>query len=436
MTLAGLRGTWRVSDFVESRVAEIKAKAGSDKSVFVLVSGGVDSTVTYALLAKALPAERILGLYVDTGMMRKDESVEVEASLRAAGLPNLRCVDASKTFLDALAGVVEPEAKRRVIGQQFLEVQRCECAKLGLDPEKWLLGQGTIYPDTIESGGKAGKAAVIKTHHNRVPEIEALIERGLVLEPLAELYKDEVRAVGEKIGLAHHLVWRQPFPGPGLGVRLLCHGCDPESAQSVSQRAAARAAIQLRHPTLSVDVPPLRSVGCQGDARTYRNFAVIGGYKRDWQQLDELATQLVNEFADVNRVVISLARGARSPPDDDAFQLALSAGAPHTVTKRRLDLLREADAIVSFEIEKAGLTAAIWQCPVVLAPLAREGAAPGEETVILRPVDSTEAMTASFSRVPWALCDIIATRIRAELPQICDVLYDITNKPPGTIEWE
>ena len=195
--LCGLRGTWRMDDFVAEQLAAIKAKCSDGRSVFVLVSGGVDSTVTYALLAKALPADRILGLYVDTGMMRKGESELVEASLEKAGLPNLKCVDASAQFLKALEGLTAPEAKRRAIGQQFLQVQRDMCKELGLDPEKWLLGQGTIYPDTIESGGAAKKAAVIKTPHNRVPEIEALIARGLVLEPLADLYKDEVRAVGD-----------------------------------------------------------------------------------------------------------------------------------------------------------------------------------------------------------------------------------------------
>ncbi len=185
-----------MDDFVDEQLAKIRNKCSDGRSVFVLVSGGVDSTVTYALLAKALPPDRILGLYVDTGMMRKGESALVEESLQKAGLPNLRCVDASAQFLGALEGLTAPEAKRRAIGQQFLAVQRDKCKELGLDPEKWLLGQGTIYPDTIESGGAAKKADVIKTHHNRVPEIDALIERGLVVEPLADLYKDEVRAVG------------------------------------------------------------------------------------------------------------------------------------------------------------------------------------------------------------------------------------------------
>ena len=179
--------------------------------------------------------------------MRKGESALVEESLQKAGLPNLRCVDASAQFLGALEGLTAPEAKRRAIGQQFLAVQRDKCKELGLDPEKWLLGQGTIYPDTIESGGAAKKADVIKTHHNRVPEIDALIERGLVVEPLADLYKDEVRAVGERLGLAPHLVWRQPFPGPGLGVRLLCHDGEDDDADMRAKAAAAGHGAHRRH---------------------------------------------------------------------------------------------------------------------------------------------------------------------------------------------
>lgn len=434
---AGLRGTWKMDDFVEQQLSAIRAKCGDARSVFCLVSGGVDSTVTYALLAKALPADRILGLYVDTGMMRKGESEVVESSLAAAGLPNLTCVNAADQFLKALEGLTAPEAKRRVIGQQFLEIQRAESAKLGLDPEKWLLGQGTIYPDTIESGGAAKKADVIKTHHNRVPEIDALIAKGLVIEPLADLYKDEVRAVGERLGLAPHLVWRQPFPGPGLGVRLLCHdGVDDGSADARKKEAAAvTASLQKTMPGAMASIPPLRSVGCQGDARTYRNFIVIAGeYPRDWNALGAAATAAINKSDVANRVTISLyqrcffAKGA-------TLDYVISPGGPHTVCKPRLDVLREADAIVTDALRDGGAMKSIWQCPVAMAPLnLRPG--PAQEVIILRPVDSTEAMTASFSRVDWALLDSIVAKLKAALPQLADVLYDVTNKPPGTIEWE
>ncbi|KAJ1446495.1 hypothetical protein M885DRAFT_625214 [Pelagophyceae sp. CCMP2097] len=431
VAIAGLAGTWRVDDFVEAQMQTIRDKTAGGRSVFVLVSGGVDSTVVYALLAKVLPADRVLGLYVDTGMMRKGESEFVEAELLKAGLPNLKCVDASQQFLSALEGVTAPEAKRRIIGQQFLEVQRAQCALLGLDPESWLLGQGTIYPDTIESGGKAGKAAVIKTHHNRVPEIEALIERGLVIEPLAELYKDEVRAVGEQLGLAKHLVWRQPFPGPGLGVRLLCTDA---AAESAADRAARRAAVEAARRLVpfagcAIDVPPLRSVGCQGDSRTYRNFVVLRNYVKDWDQLGDVATKIVNECDAVNRVLVSLCNS----PVPEPYVFDVAPGGPHTVTRGRLDMLREADAIVTRHLEANNVD--VWQCPVVMGPLSLTGAV-GDEVIIMRPVDSTEAMTASFARVPWAVCASIAHDIRAKLPGVVDVFYDITNKPPGTIEFE
>lgn len=428
--LCGLRGTWRMDDFVAEQLAAIKAKCSDGRSVFVLVSGGVDSTVTYALLAKALPADRILGLYVDTGMMRKGESELVEASLEKAGLPNLKCVDASAQFLKALEGLTAPEAKRRAIGQQFLQVQRDMCKELGLDPEKWLLGQGTIYPDTIESGGAAKKAAVIKTHHNRVPEIEALIARGLVLEPLADLYKDEVRAVGERLGLAPHLVSRQPFPGPGLGVRLLCHDGEADDV-AMRSKAAEEATKLISMAGACVTVPPLKSVGCQGDARTYRNFGIIcGGYARDWDLLGAAATKIVNESGSLNRVCVSLLHTKAG----DAPQFAVAPNGPHTCTSSRFDVLREADAIATAKLTDAGLMRKIWQCPVAMAPLTLNGQT--GEVIILRPVDSTEAMTASFYRVPFGICDEIASAIKAALPQISDVLFDVTNKPPGTIEWE
>mmetsp|Transcript_6879 Transcript_6879/g.20968 ORF Transcript_6879/g.20968 Transcript_6879/m.20968 type:complete len:622 (-) Transcript_6879:295-2160(-) len=427
--LAGLRGSWNCEDFADAEIARLR-RVVSAKSVFVLVSGGVDSTVAYALCAKALPADRVAGLYVDTGMMRKDETRLVKESLEKAGLGGrLEYVDASERFLEALEGLVEPEAKRRAIGKTFLEVQRTECARLfaGTSAE-WLLGQGTIYPDTIESGGDSGQRAdVIKTHHNRVPEIDKLLAEGRVVEPLAALYKDEVRAVGERLGLPHALVWRHPFPGPGLGVRLLC------TRGGESRPLLRDSDLALLPPGVCAEIPPLRSVGCQGDSRTYRNFVVFSGdYPRDWHVLGALATSLINQSDTVNRATISLTR--RSPSNAQFFDV--TADPPHTVTRPRLDRLRDADAAVAAVLADANLMASIWQCPVAMAPLASTDR-PRAETVVLRPVDSTEAMTASFSKLPWPVVDRLADAVKSALGDSCaDVLYDITNKPPGTIEWE
>ena len=437
--LAGLKGSWRMDNFIEAQIAEIQQRCDGGKKVFVLVSGGVDSTVVFSLLSKALPG-RVLGLFVDTGMMRKDEGTMVQTALEET-FPgaDLKFVKAEDEFLSALEGETAPEKKRRIIGQKFLDVQRDKVAELGLNPEEWLLGQGTIYPDTIESGGKKKGskqvAEVIKTHHNRVPEIEALIEAGLVLEPCADLYKDEVRAVGEKLGLPKFLVWRHPFPGPGLGVRLLCHsgaGSEEEPVDTAALAGNEAAIKEMIAPEATVAIPHLKSVGVQGDSRTYRHFAILGGaYEQDWRKLDSLATNIINTQSCVNRVTASLCFNTAGC-DTPSYTVH---SAPSTCTRDRFDRLRDADHIVHQELASAELMASVWQCPVAMAPLA--ASADGkDECVILRPVSSTEAMTAEFSRLPWDVVNKIASRIKAEVPGVMDVLYDITNKPPGTIEWE
>lgn len=407
--------------------------------MFVLVSGGVDSTVVFSLLSKALPG-RVLGLFVDTGMMRKDEGVMVQSELEKT-FPgaNLHFVKAEEEFLTALEGETSPEKKRRIIGQKFLDVQKAKVAEFGLNPEEWLLGQGTIYPDTIESGGKKKGskqvAEVIKTHHNRVPEIDALIEAGLVIEPCADLYKDEVRAVGEKLGLPKFLVWRHPFPGPGLGVRLLCHpggSAEDETIDLAALQGNEAAIREMVSDGATAKIPLLKSVGVQGDSRTYKHFAILGGaYPKDWLALDKLATKIINTQSCVNRVTASLCyndAGATAPG-------YVVHAKPATCTRNRFETLREADAIVHQELAAAELMSTVWQCPVAMAPLA-ETADGEDECIILRPVTSTEAMTAEFSRLPWEVVSRIASRIKAEVPGVLDVLYDITNKPPGTIEWE
>ena len=212
-----------------------------------------------------------------------------------------------------------------------------------------------------------------------------------------------------------------------MGVRLLCH--DGEDDDADMRAKAAQQATALIGATVSV--PPLKSVGCQGDARTYRNFGVIcGDYGRDWDLLGDAATKIVNESGSLNRVCVSLLHNKAG----DAPQFAVSPGGPHTCTSDRFDVLREADAIATQKLTDAGLMRKIWQCPVAMAPLTLNGEQ--GEVIILRPVDSTEAMTASFYRVPFGICDDIAAAIKAALPQIADVLFDVTNKPPGTIEWE
>ena len=205
------------------------------KNVFLLVSGGVDSTVCFALLEKVLGKKRVFGLHIDNGFMRLDETKKITKALKKIGFNNLHIYDAEKEFLQALRGVTEPEQKRKIIGNLFLDITDRIMKEKGMDGKNWLLGQGTIYPDTIESGGTKN-ADVIKTHHNRVPRVQQMITEGRVIEPLKELYKDEVREIGLKLGLPKELIFRHPFPGPGLAIRCLCSEGSKEKAEFMETR--------------------------------------------------------------------------------------------------------------------------------------------------------------------------------------------------------
>ena len=419
-----LKREWSLDQFIEQELGRIKEQAG-DQNVFLLISGGVDSTVAFMLLEKALGAERVYGLFVDHGLMRKDEGAEVKASLEKLGVTNLHIYQGEEEFLAALEGVYEPEEKRKIIGDKFLDVQRKVVAELNLNPDEWLLGQGTIYPDTIESGGTE-HADKIKTHHNRVPQIEELIRQGKIIEPIKELYKDEVRAVGEKLGLAPEMVWRHPFPGPGLGVRCLCASEPSLVPNSAELESKINDFLSAKNLTLTAKVLPLKSVGVQGDVRSYRHPVVLSG-QADWAQLEAISPQLTNQFLEINRVLYHLR-------DETILETKVTPGFS---TKDRLDLLREADAIVQKTITSADLLRVIWQFPVVLLPLSvtiATGPIAGE-SVVLRPVSSEEAMTANFTEIDWTIVHAMTDKILA-LPNVSTVFYDITNKPPGTIEWE
>ena len=220
LNVCGRNFDWSLKSYLETMIPDLQTKYVG-KSVFMLLSGGVDSTVAFTLLNKALGPNRVIGLHIDNGFMRYNESVQVLEAFRELNISNLHIIDASQEFYDALKDVVDPQQKRNIIGNLFIDIQEGQVCKLGLGKE-WLLGQGTIYPDTIESGGSAN-SHTIKTHHNRVARIQELITQDKVVEPLAELYKDEVREIGELLGLPHDLVWRHPFPGPGLAIRILCN---------------------------------------------------------------------------------------------------------------------------------------------------------------------------------------------------------------------
>ncbi len=371
---------------------EIRDCAGA-RSVFFFVSGGVDSTVAFTLCTRALGAGRVRGVYVDTGLMREGETEFVRR------MPGIAVEHAAGQFLDALAGITDPEQKRHIIGEEFVRVQERIIEARHILDEQWILGQGTIYPDTIESGGTAN-AAVIKTHHNRVAGIQKLIEAGRIVEPLKSLYKDEVREVGRELGLPAELLDRHPFPGPGLAIRCLCSEFDAPVRR-----------------TEDGYVIPVNSVGVQGDSRSYAPVLAIDAIDH------ARATALINRLRTVNRVVAPVE--LRAPIADLQVRAC-------SLTAERIERLRAADAAVRRLTHESGYDHRVWQFPVILVPL---GTAAAPDSVVLRPVDSVDGMTAQSVGMDAALLGRISAAV-LEVEGIAGVFYDLTHKPPGTIEWE
>lgn len=322
--VCGCSESWTMANYAKTAIESIRQQVG-DGQVLLALSGGVDSSVAAQLLSKAIGSQ-LTCIFVDHGLMRKNEGDEVEAAFANSGMHFIR-VNAEDRFLKKLKGITDPETKRKTIGEEFIRVFEDEGKKIGAVD---FLAQGTIYPDVIESG--TGDAAVIKSHHN-VGGLPAVVEFKGLIEPLRMLFKDEVRQLGLELGLADYLVWRQPFPGPGLGIRVM------------------------------------------GD-----------------------------------------------------------------ITKEKLDILRDADAIYREEIAAAGLDRSINQYFAVLTDTRTVGVMGDfrtyDYTLALRGVTTTDFMTADWARIPYDVLDKISSRIVNEVDHINRIVYDITSKPPSTIEWE
>ena len=314
-----------MDNYVDTAIAEIRERVG-DGSVLLGLSGGVDSSVAAVLLDRAV-GNRLTCIFVDHGLLRLGEAKQVAETFSGSYDMKLICVDAADRFLDKLKGVSDPEKKRKIIGEEFIRVFEEEAAKIGMVD---FLAQGTIYPDVIESG--KGHAAVIKSHHN-VGGLPDYVDFREIIEPLRDLFKDEVRALGMALGMPHHIVWRQPFPGPGLAIR------------------------------------------------------IIG-----------------------------------------------------EVTREKVLTLQLADFIFREEIASAGLDEEIWQYFAVLTDMRSVGVMGDERTydhtIALRAVTSVDGMTADWARIPYDVMEKISNRIINEVPGVNRIVYDVTSKPPATIEWE
>jgi GMP synthase (glutamine-hydrolysing) len=341
----------------------------------------------------------VRGVYVDTGLMRDGETEFVRRMFDGLESGTVSIEHAEGHFLMPLATAREPEQKRNIIGEEFVRVQERIIESRHLLDGHWILGQGTIYPDTIESGGTQ-KAATIKTHHNRVAGIQKLLEAGRIVEPLAQFYKDEVREIGSELGLPAELLERHPFPGPGLAIRCLCSETDA--------------------PVQRVDegyIVPVHSVGVQGDSRSYAPVLVIE------EMAHARAVWLINTIAGINRVVAMIAANA---------PVAAMRVWECTLTPERLERLRRADAVVRRQSHESGFDKQVWQFPIVLIPLGTDAS---KDSVVLRPVHSVDGMTAQSVTMPDDLLERVSRELLS-IDGVCGIFYDLTNKPPATIEWE
>ena len=435
----GMQKNWD-QDTVLNIILENIKKEADGRNVLLFLSGGVDSTITFALLNKALGQDRVLGLHIDNGFMRKNESANVAEAYRKFGFTNFIVEDASESFLKAIAGLTDPQKKRMAVGENFITVRNEVTARQNLD-DSWLLAQGTLYPDIIESGGTKN-SHTIKTHHNRVAGIQELIAKGLIIEPIRDLYKDEVRAIGKKLGLPDELVMRHPFPGPGLSINVLCNDGKTDAKNEEELPLAQKELDEIKldmfcekcTADLKRSILPVRSVGVQGDFRTYRFPALLtfrnegnGFYhfpdKRE--KIEECSSTITNSAKYINRTCIKLYQ----KPDLADSDLKIQEG---YCDRRRLDQLREVDNIVLTELHKSGWYDKIFQHLTIDLPYA---SAADRATFVLRPVISEDVMTARFAMWPKDLLETIVHTIAA-LPFVDALYFDATNKPPATFGWE
>jgi GMP synthase (glutamine-hydrolysing) len=410
---------WKVKDVIKNLIKKIQKQA-NNKKIFILVSGGVDSSVAFALLTKALGESRVKGLYINNGFMRKDESNEITTNFEKAGFHNLETIDASKLFFNHLENIYDPEEKRKIIGQSFLDAKDMAAKNLKLESDNWILGQGTIYPDIIETGGSKN-ADTIKTHHNRIDSIQKLIKKGLIIEPLVDFYKDEVRQIGKLLGLSNELINRHPFPGPGLAIRCLCH--DNSNNINISENKKINKILNGNNEKINFEIIPIKSVGIQGDNRTYAHPLAISGIL-DWNKLDTLSSKITNNIKCINRVLLLL-----NPENKKSFSAPINN---LFLSKERIKLLQEIDNIVMKTIKENKLYSKIWQFPVVLIPITNNN---NKESIVLRPIVSLDAMTADFYKMNKKILKLLTKKI-LNTKKISHIFYDITHKPPGTIEWE
>ncbi len=434
--IAQYKDTYALDDRVETSIKMIQEKVG-DKNVICLVSGGVDSAVTCALLIKALKPEQIYAIHIDSGFMRKNESDLICENLKKMGLKNLIRENAKELFyyskvvvdgkeMGPIVNTIEPEEKRAIIGDIFLKVTTNVINRLGLNPEETFIAQGTLRPDLIESGNPdiSGFAHKIKTHHNDVAAVRKAREKGLIVETNSDWHKDEVRKVAKMVGLDDEIAYRQPFPGPGLAIRLI--GFNKENALTIEPNDVSKMNELMGQTSYGCEILPLRSVGVQGDSRSYRNLAIMSGkgLDLDWIEVATKSKEITDTIHSINRVAYILNRNDIEK-DIQCFDMSIN--------EDNVELLREIDSIVTSNIKGNKIS----QVFAVLIPVGKTN----KYSVAIRTFVTNDFMTGRPAFIGTELDKETLNKVVQEieerfLDKIEYVLYDVTSKPPATCEWE
>ena len=434
--VAKYQDVYAIEDRIQTSINMIKEKVGDNK-IIVLVSGGVDSAVTAALLVKSLNPDNIYAIHIDSGFMRKNESDIVCENLKKLGMKNLIRENAKDYFLNTiveteegpigpLSKTVDPEKKRRIIGEIFIQIANNVIERLGLDKEKTFIAQGTLRPDLIESGNPdiSGFAHKIKTHHNDVAIVREARKKGLIVETNSDWHKDEVRRVARNLGLDEEIASRQPFPGPGLAIRLICHDKNDEAV--ITPEEVAKLDEILNGTSLKGEILPIKSVGVQGDARSYRNLCLFSGNKFDfnWRELVDKAKEVTDNIPTINRVGYILNK-EKVESKINCYNM--------TIEDENIDLLREIDSIVTTNLKDAKVS----QTFAVLIPIG----VTKKYSIAIRTFVTNDFMTGRPGEIGKevstekikSIVDEIETKYGNEIEFI---IYDITSKPPATTEWQ
>lgn len=434
--VAEYKDFYALDDRIETSIKMIKEKVGENK-VVVLVSGGVDSAVTTALLIKALNPDNVYAIHIDSGFMRKNESDVICENLKKLGLKNLIRENAKDYFfntvvevdgkkLGPLVNTIDPEEKRQIIGEIFIKIANNVIERLGLDPEHTYIAQGTLRPDLIESGNPdiSGFAHKIKTHHNDVAIVREARKKGLIVETNSDWHKDEVRKVARMLGLEESIASRQPFPGPGLAIRLICH--DKKEENKINQEDIDKINQIVSKTTEMAQIIPIKSVGVQGDCRSYRNLGILYGNGVDfnWNNVTTFAKQITDKITTINRVGYILNKKDINQ-EIKCFDMKIN--------DECVELLRELDKIITTNLEKSKVN----QTFGVLIPIGITK----KYSVAIRTFVTNDFMTGKpgeiGTEVEKAMIEKTVREIEDKFSDKIEfVIYDVTSKPPATCEWQ